>query len=258
MSNDLRNKMLQWECKPPESTWDKVVTSLDADEEYALSRKLSSFQSQPPAHVWEHIEAGLNKREPGRLLSLYQQHKRVFQYTGAAAVLIFLAVITSLIVTNNSAPNELTQQSSVNQHHQQGVATTLSDEHENAHNTDAADSQNLSKTPIPLLPEANDHTTAKISSGKKTNNRNNTIISNWKQAKDSLVNRYFVHTNQNGESVRFSSKLYGLFECSEEWTESECSQQIKLWQQKAATSAMFASADFTGVIEVLKGMQESQ
>jgi hypothetical protein len=83
-------------------------------------------------------------------------------------------------------------------------------------------------------------------------------MAEWEQAKDSLVNRYFVHTDQRGAPVRFSSKLYDLFECSDEWTESECAQQIRLWQQKAATSAMYASADFTGVLEILKSMQQGE
>ena len=111
MSSDLQNKMLRWEAKPSEDAWNRIASSLDADEEYVLSQKLSSFESQPPRHVWEHIEARLETHKPGRFITFYQKHKVAFQYSGAAAALIFAAVLINLFVSKPSVSNELTQQS---------------------------------------------------------------------------------------------------------------------------------------------------
>jgi hypothetical protein len=259
MSSDLQNKMEQWEVKPPAEAWDKIAASLDSDEEYVLSQKLSSFESQPPQHAWANIEAALAEDQPVRVVSFYQKHKHVFQYSGAAAALIIAVLLISLMVSRSSGSNELAQQSSV-QSVPQIRETPSSADHQNIRTSMSAfaDSQHTSTSSETVTeapshttanhPEPNSHKAGKISGSSDA-------IADWKPAMGSLENRYFVHTNNKGEAVRFSSKLYDLFECSEEWTATECAQQIRLWQQKAATSSLYASADFTGVLEMLKGMQ---
>jgi hypothetical protein len=255
MSSDLQNKMEQWEVKPPAEAWNKIAASLDSDEEYVLFQKLSSFESQPPQHAWANIEAALAEDQPVRVVSFYQKHKRAFQYSGVAAALIIAVLLVSLMVSRPSVSNELAQQSSV-QSVPQISKTPSSADHQNIRTSMSAfaDSQNSSET----VAQAPSHTTAnhpEPNSRKASKiNGNSDAIADWKPANGSLENRYFVHTNNKGEAVRFSSKLYDLFECSEEWTATECAQQIRLWQQKAATSSLYASADFTGVLEMLKGM----
>jgi hypothetical protein len=260
MSSDLQNKMLRWEAKPSEDAWNRIASSLDADEEYVLSQKLSSFVSQPPRHVWEHIEARLETRKPGHFITFYQKHKVAFQYSGAAAALIFAAVLINLFVSKPSVSNELTQQSKMQNLPHLKDKSSAGKEYFGTSTNDEADSQAYTdQNSSEFIAGETDNTTTSHSSKdtyRHEKGRSNHALSSWKQAKDSLVNRYFVHTNNRGEAVRFSSKLYDLFECSEEWTDRECAQQIRLWQQKAATSAIYASADFTGVLEMLKGMQE--
>lgn len=260
MSSDLQNKILQWEAKPPEDTWNRIVASLEADEEYMIKQKLSSFESQPPRQVWDHIEAGLEAHQPARLVSFYQKYKRAFQYSGAAAALILAAVLINLFVAKPSVSSDLTNQSSVQSlpYLKEGKTATDSSQ-TNAGANATSDSQVLTghhSTAVTTEEISNTINHSKASHKPVKNSGYHTLMAEWKQAKDSLVNRYFVHTNNRGEPIRFSSKLYDLFECSDEWTETECAQQIMLWQQKAATSAMYASADFTGVLEMLKEMGE--
>lgn len=260
MSSDLQNKMLQWGTNPPEDTWNKIVASLGVDEEYMLQQKLSSFESQPPRHVWDHIEAGLEAHQPVRVVSFYQKHKRAFQYSGAAAALILAVVLINLFVSKPSVSSDLTHQSSAQSlPHLQGGQTATDSVHSSAGVNATSDSHALTgphSTSVTSGGNSNPINHSSKASHKPVKNSGyHTLMAEWEQAKDSLVNRYFVHTNNRGEAIRFSSKLYDLFECSDEWTEKECAQQIMLWQQKAATSAMYASADFTGVLELLKGME---
>ena len=263
MSSDLKNKMSQWETQPPLEAWNKIAASLDADEEYILAKKLNAFESRPPKHNWELIEAELNAHEPGRVIPFYQRHKQVLRYASAAAALIFVAVMISLFVTQGTASNELTQQSGLqsipgtrksqppaNKEVQSpGAPLVKSQDQPDASSSEVvtgSTSNKIKKDDSPKVPYRHRKSTAGY----------NALISEWNQAKDSMVNRYFVHTNNRGDAIRFSSKLYDLFECSDEWTETECAQQIRMWQRKVATSSIYASADFTGVIEILKSMQE--
>jgi hypothetical protein len=264
MSSDLKNKMLQWETRPPNEAWNRIAASLDTDDEYSLSQKLSTFQSLPPMHVWENIEAELEAHEPSRVISFYKKHKLALHYSGAAAALIFAAVLISLTVSKKTVSSELTQRSSMQSIPQlQGDYPAANSKDVRTDTNDHIDSQNFSgqqSTDIIAGVTANSTTkhSSKTSFNKIPSSGYRALMAEWKQAKDSLVNHYFVHTDQRGASIRFSSKLYDLLECSDEWTESECAQQIKLWQQKAATSAMYASADFTGVLEILKSMEEGK
>lgn len=261
MSNDLKNKMLQWESKPPEVVWNKIATSLDTDDEYKLAQRLSSFQTKPPAHAWEKIETELEAGKPARIISFYRQHKNTFKYASAAAALIMAAVLINIFVTRSPVSTELSQQSVTQNNDRRQIRSLPGTEDPSSANSDDTNSRTFpDQTVTGNTPVQESGTTAKDSERTQPNNkrgsRYDAMISEWKEAKDSLVNRYFVSTNSSGDPVKFSSKLYDLFECSEDWTEAECAQQIRLWQRKAATSAMYASADFTGVLEILKSMQE--
>jgi len=264
MSSELKDKMLQWEAKPPADTWNRIAASLDADEEYVLAHKLSSFESQPPRQVWESIEIGLEARQPANVVSFYQQHKLAFRYSGVAAALIFAVVLINLFIAKPSESNELTHRSSVQTIPQlrqaqssvgQENKRTLTNGYSDSQTYSDQNSTEVNTGTTTIFPEKHS-SKALHPSGRGSGYH--AIIAEWQKAKDSLVDRYFVHTNNKGEAIRYSSKLYDLFECSDEWSETECAQQIKLWQQKAATSAIYASADFNGVLEILKGMQEER
>jgi hypothetical protein len=64
MSNELQNKMYNYEVPPPPGAWDKIVHELD---ESHLTEKFPSLiynaSATPPAGVWEHIATELNEQQ---------------------------------------------------------------------------------------------------------------------------------------------------------------------------------------------------
>ncbi|MGZ5286763.1 MAG: hypothetical protein ACXWB9_06245, partial [Flavisolibacter sp.] len=66
--------------------------------------------------------------------------------------------------------------------------------------------------------------------------------------------KYMTYTDDEGYVSRLPKKLYDIFECATR--ELICRQKISDLQSRVASSAV--SSDFTGVLEMLRNLQENQ
>ena len=79
-------------------------------------------------------------------------------------------------------------------------------------------------------------------------------IKNDMIAYQASVDNYMIYTDEDGHAMKLPKKLYEAFECATR--EIACSRKIKDLQQRVASSAV--SSDFTGVLEMLRNLQENQ
>ena len=66
--------------------------------------------------------------------------------------------------------------------------------------------------------------------------------------------------NDKGKVVRLSKKVIPVFNCADNYKSSNnlaCKENIELLQHKMATSLISASADFGGLVDLLKDLKEN-
>ena len=255
MSNQLQNKLLHYEVQPPEGVWNNIAASLGQDPSVALSDKLYGYEANPSPMVWENINARLNNSsgEKGKVIPFYVRYRRPLKYSGAVAIFIFLAVVTSLLISKKTESE---------------IAT------ENITSTNAT-KKDTAKTPT--APEKN--STGMVSE----RNKPGVLVVNTKpvrrketdtqglsslaesflprQAERSeLVNsslspdKYMIYSDGDGNAIRLPKKIFSAFACPT--NDLICKQHLQQLREKFASSAM--TADFSGLLQILKSLQENQ
>ena len=64
--------------------------------------------------------------------------------------------------------------------------------------------------------------------------------------------RYIIYASSSGDAFRISKKLFDLFACSD--VDEKCRENIQLMQQQAASPNIMASADFSGLLDLLQSI----
>src|SRR5579885_3316697 len=107
MSNQLRNKMYDYEVKPPEASWDKIVTALNNEEVTdGLSSKLYDLEATPPASAWQEIKNSLDQEAKSTISKAKIIHNLI-RYA-AAIVIITLMVFGGIrLIKSNSGKKEI-------------------------------------------------------------------------------------------------------------------------------------------------------
>ncbi|ULQ58068.1 hypothetical protein KJS94_07615 [Flavihumibacter rivuli] len=114
MSDQLRNRMHQWEATPPAAVWPAISRELDEQQaEMQLQSRLSAMEELPPAQCWGKIALEL---EPQRsiettprkdLVPVRPLYPYLIRYAGAAAV-AGLALWLFFEKPFNSKPDDIT------------------------------------------------------------------------------------------------------------------------------------------------------
>jgi hypothetical protein len=63
-----------------------------------------------------------------------------------------------------------------------------------------------------------------------------------------------IYSDGDGNAVRLPKKIFSAFACPTE--DIKCKQRLQQLREKFAESAM--TADFTGLLQILKSLQENQ
>jgi hypothetical protein len=66
--------------------------------------------------------------------------------------------------------------------------------------------------------------------------------------------KYMIYSDGDGNVVRLPKKVFSAFACADQ--DIICKQRLQQLREKFASSAM--TADFTGLLEILKSLQENQ
>src|SRR5215510_8196786 len=103
MSNQRQHKLAQYEVAPPAGTWDAIMDALE-HQSSAGAGKLQSYEAAPQSHLWQHIEEELDadqETQPKRI-PLYRRLAQPLRYGSAAAILVLVAVATTLLLQKNT------------------------------------------------------------------------------------------------------------------------------------------------------------
>ena len=255
MSNQIQNKLLHYEVQPPEGVWNNIAASLDENHSLTLSDKLYDYEANPSPIVWENINAHLNNsiNEKGKVVPFYIKYRRPLKYSSAVAIFIFLAVLTSLLISKKTE-SELPAEN---------LANT------NATTKDSAKSPTATeKNSIEQVTEKNKpgDLVARTKISKPKENDTQTISSLAenllpRQAeRNEIVNsslspdKYMIYSDGDGNAIRLPKKIFSAFTCPT--NDLICKQHLQQLREKFASSAM--TADFTGLLQILKSLQENQ
>jgi hypothetical protein len=88
---------------------------------------------------------------------------------------------------------------------------------------------------------------------KKSNPRLKQVIANnYTIVNSDFLDRYTIFSKTTGEALKISKKLFNLFLCSEK--NEFCKLNIEMVQGQLASPSVLASADFSGVMDLLQSM----
>jgi hypothetical protein len=257
MSSQIQNKLLHYEVQPPEGAWNKIAASLDETISTAFSEKLYQYEEEPSPIIWQNISSQLNNSvsEKAKVVPFYVRYRKPLKYSGAVAIFIFLAVLTTLLISKKTE-SELPSQ---------GVTKT---------NTTKKDT---SKSPVT---SQEDNTVAQLREKNKSNHliakakvsriRQEEIQNSYSSSFESFLpqqaerndivsssipsEKYMMYSDGDGNVVRLPKKIFTAFACATE--DISCKLRLQQLKEKFAASAM--TADFTGLLQILKSLQENQ
>lgn len=227
MNNQLQNKLLNYEVMPPNEAWNKIESAL-ADSWTSFSGKLLQFEETPPASVWEKINQQLDApaAEEAKVVPFLTRYRKPLQYSGAMVIFVVAAIIVSLLISKKTE-----SESPLDKVMNAGKATNKIDEIKQKRNKAIYNSEFNSTSVQSISPETNE-----------------IIISSLKS------DQYMIINDGNGNKIRLAKKIYASFECS--INNLDCKERLKKLKRKFASCAI--TSDFTGVLDILKNLQENQ
>ncbi|MBO9683004.1 MAG: hypothetical protein J7502_10115 [Flavisolibacter sp.] len=255
MSSQLQNKLLHYEVQPPEGVWNKIAASIEENFSPSLSEKLHEYEQAPPSGVWQNIVSQLDTPtvEETKVVPFYIRYRRPLKYSGAVAIFIFLAVLTSLLIskkTESEFPAEgIVQNNAVKNNSPKAFSSS-----------DADDSFKEKKDSNPGRLIAKSKASKRQQEGTK---RSLSFAENLlpRQAeRNEMVHtsidadKYMIYSDEDGNVVRLPKKIFSAFACPTE--DLICRQRLQQLREKFAASA--TTADFTGLLQILKSLQENQ
>ena len=88
----------------------------------------------------------------------------------------------------------------------------------------------------------------------------NNLVTAESKPERTVPDRYTTIENGKGKVVRLSKKVIPLFNCAGDMASFDnvsCKENIQILQHKMATSSLSTSADFAGLIDMLKDLKEN-
>jgi hypothetical protein len=260
MSTQLQNKLLQYAPEPPEKVWDAIANVLGENATPAFVERLYKFEEAPSPKVWGKIHNQLDVPQP--VVPFIQRYKKLATYSAAAAILIFLAVSTALLISKKTGPAIIANTPSTAQNQKSKTNSNISS---SQHTTQASS----------LLATANgDETTNQGNGVRDKKNLLNRLHPQTKLGSvmiaktflprraetrqtvstDAPIEKYMVYSDGDGNAMKLPKKLFDFITCVKE--DITCKQEMQQLQQRFASSVL--TTDFTGVIEILKTLKENQ
>jgi hypothetical protein len=105
MANQIQNKLNQFEVTPPDGVWEKISAALDDQSDSSFVDRILHYEVIPPAPNWEKIETALST-EPVKQESFLKRHHKLFVYSGAAAAIVVLVMLVTLLLPGRTISNE--------------------------------------------------------------------------------------------------------------------------------------------------------
>ena len=250
MSNQLQNKLMHYEVQPPEGVWNAIATSLNEEFSPALTERLYNFEAIPSPTVWNNIDVELYRRPvvKGKVIPFYIKYRRPLKYSGAVAIFSFLAVLTSLLISKKTE-SELPAQNVASQ------------------TTGKTSKPASTKEEATIGVQDTERTIAKVNKPKsKETGRNkmaavfeDNFLPQYAQKSETTssnlpADKYMIYSDGDGNAIRLPKKIFSAFACPTD--DFICKERLQQLREKFAASAM--TADFNGLLQILKSLQENQ
>ncbi|HVT84525.1 MAG TPA: hypothetical protein VHD35_04955 [Chitinophagaceae bacterium] len=286
MSNQLRNKMHDYEITPPHGLWDKIETTLSEKEQTTeLSTKLFDLEVTPPPLAWQQIKNVLEK-DPEAPVS--KSKKISYLSYAAAAVIIALMIFGGIrLINTDSVKKEitvnknttLTKDPAAPSNHTTASATSLNNSIEADEIRDDAALEESKRTiakndftistKLKLARESYLSAPAHYidNAADVTNNYPNLHYSAMLQplfanasSTEDLSDRYIMLKTPDGNFFRMSKKLADLICCiSGEDQDENCKDQLQRWREKIACSPLAPSpGNFMDILNLIASLQDDK
>lgn len=249
MSQQLQNKLFNYYALPPLDVWDKITVILDEEVEPDFSDRLANYHVIPPVFIWDNIAASLDENK-SPVLPFTKRYEKPLRYGSVAASLLFAVILINLLIAKKSVSGDGAIISEINQSISapQASKKTIGPS-KNLNEVAANKSENFIYTkregenPVKVLP---------LRSGKRNSNARFTrvLTRNEPIVNYELLDRYSIFSNTSGGVLKVSKKLFNLFLCSER--NEYCKLNIAMVQGRVASPSVLASADFSGVLDLLQ------
>lgn len=260
--NQLKNKLTSFEAPPPKGAWEKIVDALQQDEQ--VSERLYNYQQQPPLTAWKHIEKTLDgEAQAAKIIPFTTRFKRPIRYVAAASIIGIIAIVTTLLMKRTEAGalqagTETTvpvKESSVIKKEEPQIVTTQNKEQPViAHTSGFYDEESSTQS------ESSSHRKRFLDLIRPQNLASSLTVhgrfiphhATKKKLFDfSSADNYMVYSDGDGNAMKLPKRLFSLVDCKE--GDGSCKERIHQLQQKLSSAAI--TADFTGVLEMLRQLQ---
>lgn len=276
MSQAFQDKLFHYEAPPPAGAWDRLASALDEGDAQTLAQRLAAFEQAPPSGSWHKIEQALET--PVRTIqpSLY---RRLGPARLAAAAVFVLAIGASIFYFSRPGTETVPLTAGVTQAQRSSNLpapvqtapetrsiqltpdTQTPEQPTLPGNRPRSDNQAEAARPRPL-PASVLSSALAYASAEETFDEGALIAELPRTAHHHEVaqhtvppDRYLVYSKDEGHAVRLTKKVFNLIACDAE--DLYCQQQLRQLQQRIAATAPM-SADFTGMMEMLRRLGENQ
>lgn len=242
MNERLQYRLLQYEEKPDGKVWEAISNSLE--DNISLSERLFNYEERPATSLWNKIEPVLEINYDAKLVPFTKKYKKTLTYVAAAAILGIIIITSTLLLNNKGVADELANRPApIPKTSQQNMVNSIPDSNVKNHGLMGSDTKKNTEG----------STVKNAGTGKSnTPNRNNGLAL--------IGNRYLTMEDDHGKEVRLSKKAYSVFNCAENSIAAKrknCIESIKSLQEKMATNIASPSADFAGLLEIIKSLEEN-
>lgn len=281
MSSNWTNRMNNLQETPPDKVWDKVAAALDESMDgFEFPDKLYNSQAIPPSSVWSAIENDLDADASPVIPIKKKSAIPIFLRYAAAACIIGLIAFGAI---RFFAKPPVSSDESATVLSPRNTETTTTDPAVIEPITEQQQEPQVAKTDDDAL-EQSKHTYARLDLSRKTSynklynspaqlasfasNENSSKQPEIQYSHRAAVNdspsedaeRYVMYRDTDGRFIRISKKLSDLFCCvSGEVQDEKCTDQLKQWREKIASSPFNPSPDnFMDILDLINSIQDNR
>ncbi len=253
MSSKYQDKLTDFEAIPSEKVWENVSAALDKYHSPHFADRLYLYESSPTPDAWIQILHQLNNAAPPSL-PFYIRYRQHLKISGVAAIVIFLAVLSSLFIskkTISEVPSDsaavltnLAGKAASGETNFSGTSRITSIQNEKQASPSAFSERTSLHFPV-LQSSSLDLVNGflpQLAERKISFNFNHT------------AEKYMVYSDNEGNAVRLPKKLFDAFVCPS--NNVICHQRLKNLQERIASSSL--TPDLTGLLDLLNNLQENQ
>ena len=264
MNPELVKKILQYAPEPPAKVWEGISKMLDENLPGDLADKLQQFQAAPPEGTWNKIEEklGFVNQAPVRKVKFF-----TFARIASAAAVILIATASIIYWNRGELPETITVNNAGNLSTENKPENSQSSPSDQPGNVEPENKEgDLVAVNPPVIREEKHIAIHRPRPAKQshvhfaaTTTEVHSFIPNQAEEKAIAVSsypidKYMVYSDDNGNAMRLSKKLFDLISCVKE--EVVCAEHVQQMQYKVAN--YITTNDFYGLMEMLRNMKENK